>query len=108
LWLFPDGILRARTGLVTTIAHDFPATPAGDLPMRDFGDEEIEEIVRTHRTNHWIQASDVLSASMRRGPLSTRLSLTLAGGEQVKFLWLRREPARAELICAFKSWDITL
>jgi hypothetical protein len=108
LWLFPNGILRARTGLATTVAHGSSVTLAGDLPTRDFSDEEIENVVRAHRTNHWIPASDIVFASMRRGPLSSRLTVRLASGEQVKLLWLKREPARDELLCAFTSWNIVM
>ena len=108
LWLLPDGLLRVRSSLGATIAHANQQTVPDDLREREFGAGEIEELQRKHQTNLWIPAHEIVAASMRNGPLTTRLSLTLAGGRRVKLLWLRVDPAAVPLKRALASWGISV
>jgi hypothetical protein len=107
LWLLPDGLLRVRSSLGATMAHANQQTVPDDLPECQFGAGEIEELQRQHQTNLWIPAHEIVAASIRTGLLSSRLSLTLAGGRRVKLLWLRVDPAAVPLKRALVSWGIS-
>jgi hypothetical protein len=51
LWLFADGLLRMRSGLIGTIAHWNGQTVPGEPEEQVFGPEEIERLRRAHHTN---------------------------------------------------------
>jgi hypothetical protein len=108
LWLFPDGLLRVRTDLSTTIGNGVVRTVSGQLPTHAFTDEEIDKLANAHRTNRWIPSSSISSASIHRGATTSRLSLKLTDGTQMKLLWLRRDPAEAELRSALTGWGVHL
>src|SRR4051794_18176485 len=73
LWLFPDGLLRVRTGLGATLRNGVVKTVPATLPTRDFADKEIGELANTHGTNRWVAASLMDSASLHRGLTTSRL-----------------------------------
>jgi hypothetical protein len=97
LWLLPEGLLRLRTSFRATLGHRTWPTVRPPLPVRSFAPDEPGELARGHRTNVWIRWSEVASADLRRGLTTTRLGLTLADGGTHKLLWLRGEPADAEV-----------
>jgi hypothetical protein len=106
LWLFADGLLRMRSGLIGTIAHWNGQTVPGEPEEQVFGPEEIERLRRAHHTNLWIPANEIVTARIRSGALNCRLSLTLVDGRRVKWLWLRADPAAASLKEAFAYWGV--
>jgi hypothetical protein len=107
LWLFPDGLLRVRTDLRTTIRNAVVRTEA-PLPARPFTDAEIDQLASVHPTNRWVPSSSIRSASLHRGATTSRLSVKLNDGSKIKLLWLRRDPAEAELRSALTFWGIDL
>jgi hypothetical protein len=108
LWLFPDGLLRVRSGLLQTIAHLNERTVSDEPEAQLFDPDELERLRRTHHTNLWIPANEIAAADIRSGALSCRLSLTLVGGRRIKLLWLRADPAAAPLTQALASWGISV
>lgn len=108
LWLFPDGLLRVRSGLLQTIAHLNEPTVSDEPEEQSFDLCELERLRRAYHTNLWIPANEIASAEIRKGPRSCRLSLTLVGGRRIKFLWLRADPAAAPLTQALASWGISV
>jgi hypothetical protein len=59
LWLFPDGLLRASTGLGTTLTNGVVRTVSGESRSREFADGEIVAIVAMGKRNLWMQADQV-------------------------------------------------
>jgi hypothetical protein len=107
LWLLPDGLLRVRTSFGETMAHGVRPLPVSQRGTKQISDEDLEAAVCAHRTNHWIRAGEIASASFRRGLTTTRLAVELAGGDRRKLLWLRREPADHEVPDALVGWGVT-
>jgi hypothetical protein len=108
LWLFPDGLLRVRAGLLTTLGNGIVRTVSAPLPTRAFTDDEIGRLASAHRTNCWIASSSISSASIRRGLLASRLSLELTDRSQLKLFWLRHDPAEPQLRAALTGWGFDL
>jgi hypothetical protein len=106
LWLFPDGLLRVRTNLRSTIGNGIIRTTGSPPPTRLFADEEIARVADAHSTNLWIPASSIVSSSFRRGPMTTRLRVKLSDGREVKLLWLRHDPAERELRSVLAEWEV--
>lgn len=107
LWLFPEGLLRVRSGLLQTIAH-LKQTVSDEPEEQVFDSRELERLCRTHHTNLWISANEIAAAEIRKGPLSCRLLLTLVDGRLIKLLWLRADPAAAPLKEALASWGVSV
>jgi hypothetical protein len=108
LWLLPDGLLRVRSSLLTTIGNGVARTVSGELPTREFSEDEIAKLAKKHVTNYWIPSSSIVAASLRRGVTASRLSMRLADGRNVKLLWLPGDPAEGELRSALTSWGVEL
>jgi hypothetical protein len=108
LWLFPDGLLRVRTDLRATIGNGVVRTVSGPPATQVFTDEEIDQLAKAHKTNRWITSSSITSASIHCGVTTSRLSLKLTDETQIKLLWLRRDPAEAELRSALTGWGVDL
>jgi hypothetical protein len=108
LWLFPHGLLRVRTNLRATLGNGLVRTVSGPLPTQVFTEEEIDRLASAHSTNRWIPSSSISSASIYRGATTSRLNLGLADGMGIKLLWLRRDPAEAELRSALAAWNVDL
>jgi hypothetical protein len=106
LWLLPEGLLRLRLGLLKTVAHMNLRTVRGELPTREFVDDEIVQLVARHRTNIWVPAADISQADVHEGMTVSRLALTLADGRHRKLLWLRSDPAAEYLRRALAWWGV--
>jgi hypothetical protein len=108
LWLLPGGLLRVRSGLGATIGHANQPTVPDEPLRRQFSPSEIEQLQRQHKTNLWIPADAIVSASIFNGPLSGRLALKLTDGRRVKLLWLRADHSSEPLEQALASWGISV
>ena len=108
LWLLPDALVRVRNNLLTTIAHQNRPTVPNEPVVHEFDEGELERLVRGHKTNLWIPADQIVAADLRKGVLSSRLSLALADGRRIKLLWLARDPAAAPLKDALESWGVSV
>lgn len=108
LWLLPDGLLRVRTNLRTTLGNGVIRTVSGELPTKAFNDDQIDDLSRKHQTNYWIPSSSIVAASLRRGATMSRLSMRLRDGREVTLLWLRGDPAEGELRAALTGWGVDL
>jgi hypothetical protein len=106
LWLFPDGLLRVRTSLRSTIANGVIRTTAIPLLTRAFAEEEIPILANAHSTNLWIPSSSIVSTALRRGATTSSLGLKLTDGREIKLLWLRRDPAEQALRSALAEWGL--
>lgn len=106
LWLLPDGLLRVRSSLRKTIAHQNRRTVPDAPVVREFEEGELEELRRAHRKNLWIRASEIVSADIHSGLTTSRLSLTLASGRRIKLLWLASDPAAGLLKEGLASWGV--
>ena len=104
LWLLPNGLLRVRGGLGATVGHAHQRMAPDEPVRREFTPGEIDVLQREHRTNLWIPADTIVSASLFNGPLSGRLSLRLNDGRRLKLLWLRVDRASEPLRHALSSW----
>jgi hypothetical protein len=108
LWLLPEGLLRVRTDLDTTIGHANRRTVVDELLLYEFAPGEIALLARQDKRNLWLRADEIVAASFREGLLNSRLSLTLDSGRRIKLLWLRADPAIAPLKQALASWGIAV
>jgi hypothetical protein len=78
------------------------------LPTRAFTDQQIEKLASLHPTNYWIPSSSISSASIHRGVTTSKLRMKLADGRQITLLWLRNDPAEAELRSVLPAWGVDL
>jgi hypothetical protein len=106
LWLFPDGLLRASTGLATTISNGIVQTVSGEPRSQEFVDGEIERIVARGGTNLWIQADQIRGADIHVGLMTSRMKVHMADGHRIKLLWLRGDRAERPLTKALSSWGV--
>ena len=105
LWLFPEGLLRVRTSLATTLAHQNLRTVSDEPQGRDFSYDEIKALVTTKR-NLWIEADRIERADVHVGVMTGRVNLRMRGGRKIKLLWLRSDHAERALSTALASWNV--
>jgi hypothetical protein len=106
LWLFPEGLLRARGNLQITIAQSARG-PLPDQLTATTDERELAQLAR-EKGNLWIPSTAIRSASIRRGLTTERLLLTLVDGSRIKLLWPGNERVRKPLEEALASWGITI
>jgi hypothetical protein len=106
LWLFPEGLLRARGNLQITIAQSARG-PLPDQLTATTDERELAQLAR-EKGNLWIPSTAIRSASIRRGLTTERLLLTLDDGSRIKLLWPGNEPVRKALEAPLASWGITI
>ena len=107
LWILPNGLLRIRSDLGTTVAHGTSSTVSDHPIKRVFTTEEIDRLLHEHNTNLWVPADTIVSADIHTGLLTGRLALTLRDGRHLKLLWLRADNASEPIQRALASWAIT-
>ena len=93
LWLFPDGLLRVRTSLATTVAHGAWRTVSDEARGREFSDGEIDALVASHKRNVWINADQIERADIHVGITTSRVNMQMRSGRKIKLLWLRGDRA---------------
>jgi hypothetical protein len=92
LWLCQDGLFRRSLGLITTFKHGVGQTvDPGNRPTRNFGTNEISDIVARGRRNRWIPWTEIQHATLMQG-IASSLHLDLTGDRREKFLWLAIDP----------------
>ena len=104
LWLLPEGLLRVRSSLRQTFVHQNRRTVPDTPVVWDVDEDALAQICRAHKTNLWIPAKDIVSAELRDGLTTSRVSLTMTGERRVKLLWLSKDPALAPIREALERW----
>ena len=106
LWVLPDGLLRIRTSLTETLAHQNRRTVPDEPQHEEFSDSWIDAIVASHRTNLWIPAERIASANIHVGLMTGRANVRMKDGRRIKLLWLRSDRAERPLTTALASWGV--
>jgi hypothetical protein len=105
LWLLPDGLLRVPLGLKTTVAHGAARTVSNEPEVDELDEMELEQ--RRHLPKSlWIEASNIASADLRKGLITSRLVVRLRDGRTHKLLWLKADLAAVALRNALVTWGV--
>ena len=88
LWLFPDGLLRVRLGLLQTFLHGVgPTVDAQRMEVRNFDEQTFRALI-SQQSNLWIAREQIVQAYLHFGISEHRLLLHLVDGRKIKLLWL--------------------
>ena len=91
LWLLPDGLLRSTSGLLETASHT-NGPVVGSVAKRGYFDtSKINEILEKHKTNVYINTSEVKSFKLKQGWATGKLSISLNNGQVKKFSFMRTD-----------------
>jgi hypothetical protein len=107
LWLTPDAIVRVARGRGETTAAALRRRQRGGGSTVEEtappSEATLRERVATGDRSRWIELDDLALAKLRRGRLSSRLSVVLRDGSRAKLLWLKDDPAYDVLLATLSE-----
>lgn len=98
LWLLPDGLLRIRSGFMTTLMNG-NGTGSGltaQDPYRPIT-YDPETVLTAHPTNKLIPFAGMATARLHGGVATSGLEVAMTDGTRHKLLWASLDPARRVL-----------
>lgn len=93
LWLLPDGLLRVRSGLLTTLVNSGGSGLTPRDPYRLIA-HDPETVLATHPTNKLILFAQMSAARLHGGLATSGLEVAMTDGTHHKLLWTSWDPAR--------------
>jgi hypothetical protein len=101
LWLTEDALFRVSRGMAETQRAAGKRRGGSTVTDADgthaMTTEELIERLGGDRRNRHALLGEIQTAKLRRGLLTSRLSLVLRDGTRFKLLWLKADPAFAVL-----------
>jgi hypothetical protein len=67
------------------------AQSIAEARKQTFDPVDIEKLVAKSHSNVWVPRETIVTASLRRGIITSRLAMDLSHGRRIKFLWRRPE-----------------
>lgn len=94
LWLLPEGLLRIRSGLMTTLANGYvSAGLKAQEPYRPLT-YDPETVLAAHPTNKLIPFAGMAAARLHGGVTTSGMEVAMTDGTRHKLLWATLDPAR--------------
>ena len=95
LWLLPEGLLRIRSGFMTTLANSYGS--GFGLTARDpyrLIAHDPQAVLAAHPTNKLIPFTAMATARLHGGVTTSGLEVAMKDGTHHKLLWASWDPAR--------------
>jgi hypothetical protein len=93
LWLLPEGLLRMRGDLMTTLANGFSSGLTAQDPYRPITYDPAT-VLAAHPTNKLIPFAGMATARLHGGLTTSGLEVVMTNGTRHKLLWTNWDPAR--------------
>ncbi|NEA61745.1 hypothetical protein [Streptomyces sp. SID12488] len=93
LWLLPEGLLRIRSGLLTTLVNSGGSGLTTRDPYRLIA-HDAETVLAAHPTNKVISFAGMGAARLHGGVTTSGLEVVMTDGTHHKLLWPSWDPAR--------------
>ncbi|MDW4908577.1 hypothetical protein RB628_25370 [Streptomyces sp. ADMS] len=93
LWLLPEGLVRIRSGLLTTLVKSGGSGPTPRDPYR-LVTHDAETVLAAHPTNKLIPFAGMGAARLHGGVTTSGLEVVMTDGTRHKLLWASWDPAR--------------
>ncbi|NEC89766.1 hypothetical protein [Streptomyces sp. SID12501] len=95
LWLLPEGLLRIRSGFMTTVANSYSSGsgPTARDPYRLIAHDPAT-VLAAHPTNKLIPFAEMATARLHGGVTTSGLEVVMTDGTRHKLLWASWDPAR--------------
>jgi hypothetical protein len=102
LWETPEGLMRFSLGWIGTYRSTSSRQRRGGVSTVDpsaavASSEDVRARHRPRRSDRWIPLADIRRAHLRRGRMTSRLSVVFDNGSRAKLLWLKHDPAYERL-----------
>ncbi|MDX3747706.1 hypothetical protein [Streptomyces sp. AK08-02] len=96
LWLLPEGLLRVRGDLMTTLVNGFGSGLTALDPYRPITYDPAT-VLAAHPTNKLIPFAGMATARLHGGVTTSGLEVAMTDGTRHKLLWMNSDPARGLL-----------
>lgn len=95
LWLLPEGLLRIRSGFMTTVANSY-GSGSGLTPRDPYRliAHDPAKVLAGHPTNKLIPFAEIATARLHGGVTTSGLEVVMTDGTRHKLLWASWDPAR--------------
>ena len=107
LWVLPDGLVRLRTSLSTTLMHQNQQTVPDEAERVELSNESIDFMISTKR-RLWIPSDKIKSAHFHIGRTTGRVNLRMKDAAKIKLLWLRSDRSEGPLTAALAAWRVPI
>ncbi|MEW2121715.1 hypothetical protein AB0945_42650 [Streptomyces sp. NPDC005474] len=93
LWLLPEGLMRVRSGLLTTVMNSGGSGLTPRDPYRLIT-HDAESVLAAHPTNKLIPFAGMGTTRLHGGVTTSGLEVVMTDGTRHKLLWASWDPAR--------------